>query len=72
MLHQQKRRDEAGESGDKGAERKRGPRAKMSKTAGDGEESEGWCRAAQDEGGMTEMGGLREKCSLFFFLLKVG
>lgn len=47
----------------------------MWKTAGETERrAEGWCRAAQDGGGRENdsSGGLEEKCSVFFFLLKVG
>lgn len=61
-------RDEAGErGGDEGAERKRGPRAKMSKTAEDGEESRRVVQSSRGRGGMTAMGGGCKRNAVFSF-----
>lgn len=75
MLHQQMRRDEAGEErGRRDGKQKRGPPCeKMWKTAGETERrAEGWCRAAQDkgEGGvgrMTAVGGWKRNAVFSFF-----
>lgn len=54
-------RDEAGERGDEGAERK------MSKTAGDGEASRRLVQSSTGRGGMTTMGAARENAVFSFF-----